>query len=185
MAANRPNLLSILVNASNVVGVVLIWVMAALMCIDVLSRNILSRPIPGVSDLVASAVVLIVFLQLASAVRNDRLTRADFLFSPLQSRSPLSGRVLSLVFNIIGIAVCIGIAYWTIPRLSNAWTRNEFVGNVGIMTFPRWPMPAVVLFGSVLAALQFLAKALHDITGTKDEPPDAASNFPSSGAEGA
>lgn len=169
MAANRSSPLGMIVSASNAIGVILIWMIAALMCFDVLSRNLFNKPVPGVSDLVASAVVLIVFLQLASAVRHDRLTRTDFLYGPLRQRSPLIGRALNLVFNLVGVAVCVGIAYWTIPRLTDAWTRSEFVGNVGIMTFPRWPMPATVLFGSALAALQFAAKIIGDITGADPE----------------
>ena len=59
MAANRSSLLGMIVGASNAVGVALIWLIATLMCFDVLSRNLFNKPIPGVSDLVASAVVLI------------------------------------------------------------------------------------------------------------------------------
>lgn len=159
----RRGLLWALVSASNVLGVALIWAIMVLMCLDVLSRNLLNQPIAGVSYVVASAVVSIVFLQLASAIRSDRLTRTDFLYLPLTTRYPGAGTVLKVVFHLAGFAVCAGIAWYTYPRLVNAWTRSEFVGIVGVMTFPRWPLVAITIYGASLAALQFLANAVHDV----------------------
>lgn len=159
----RESLLGHLVDASNVVGVLLIWAIMLLMCADVFSRNLLSQPIAGVSHMVASSIVAIVFLQLASAVRNDRLTRADFLFGLVAERSPSGAATLRMVFNLIGAGVCLAIAYWTWPRLENAWSRSEFIGVVGVMTFPSWPVVAIVLYGATLAAAQFVATAVSEV----------------------
>lgn len=165
MATTRKSTLEIIVTSANAVGVALIWGIVALICADILSRNLASKPIPGVSDLVASAVVIIVFLQLAAAVRNERLIRTEFALVLLQQFSPRAARVVHLLFNAIGVAICAGIVYWTVPRFTKAWVNEEFVGNLGIMTFPSWPIPAVVILGAALAAIQFISKISTDVFG--------------------
>lgn len=162
-AAGRQSPLGIVINISNFLGVMLIWAIMLLMCLDVVSRNIFSQPIAGVSYVVASAVVAIVFLQLASGIRNDRLTRTEFIYLPLTTGFPAFGLVLKTVFNLAGCAVCAGIMYWTLPKLNAAWTRSEFVGIVGVMTFPRWPIIAVTTYGAGLAAVQFAANIFNDV----------------------
>lgn len=160
----RRGVLWVVVSLSNMCGVALIWAIMLLMCLDVLSRNLLNQPIAGVSYVVASAVVAIVFLQLASAIRGDRLTRTDFIYLPLTRNYPGAGTVLKVIFNLAGFAICVGIAWYTWPRLVNAWTRSEFVGIVGVMTFPRWPLVAITIFGASLAAIQFLANSVNDVS---------------------
>ncbi|MDF0597634.1 TRAP transporter small permease subunit [Psychromarinibacter halotolerans] len=164
MAARSARLtpLGVVVDISNVIGVLLIWAVVVLMCLDVVSRNLLNQPIAGVADIVASSVVAIVFLQLGSAVRNDRLTRADFLLARIQTGAPGLAKILGILFHLIGAAICIGIVNWTLPKLGNAWTRSEFVGIVGVMTFPRWPVLAIAVYGAGLAAIQFLAHAVRE-----------------------
>jgi TRAP-type C4-dicarboxylate transport system permease small subunit len=165
MATTRKSTLGTIVTSANAVGVALIWGIVGLICADILSRNLANKPIPGVSDLVASAVVIIVFLQLAAAVRNDRLIRTEFAIALLQRCCPRAVRVVHVLFNSIGFAICAGIVYWTLPRFTKAWVNAEFVGNIGIMTFPSWPMPAVVILGSALAAIQFISKICADVFG--------------------
>lgn len=163
MPITSKPILGTIVMSANAVGVALIWGIVGLMCADILSRNLLNKPLPGISDLVASAMVIIVFLQLAAAVRNDRLIRTEFAIALLQRHFPRAVRAVHVLFNLIGFAICAGIAYWTLPRFTNAWVNAEFVGNIGIMTFPSWPMPAVVILGSVLAAIQFISMICTDI----------------------
>lgn len=156
--AGRPSLLGLIVSGSNVLGVMLIWAIMVLMCVDVISRNAFDQPIAGVSYVVASAVVSVVFLQLASAVRNDRLTRTDFIYVSVTRNYPGLGLAMKVLFHLIGFGICAAIAWYTYPRLVNAWTRSEFVGIIGVMTFPRWPIVAITVYGAGLSAVQFLAK---------------------------
>lgn len=165
MATTMKSALGVIITSANAVGVALIWGIVALTCADILSRNLMNKPIPGVSDLVASAVVIIVFLQLAAAVRNDRLIRTEFALALLQRFHPRAARVVDLLFNAVGFTICAGIVYWTVPGFTKAWVNDEFVGNLGIMTFPSWPMPAVVILGAALAAIQFISKISADVFG--------------------
>lgn len=155
----------IVLDGTNAMGALIICMIMVLMCFDVASRNLLGKPLPGVADIVSSAIVIVVFLELPSAVRNGRLTRAELLFGPLTRRFPAIARLLETAFLLVGAALCFAIVWWTYPRLMRAWTTSEFVGIVGILTFPRWPIQAVVVAGSALAGLQFLVNAGATLLG--------------------
>ncbi|MDN3711542.1 TRAP transporter small permease subunit [Paracoccus cavernae] len=61
-----------------------------LICADVLGLALFSRPLYGVVELTEQTIVPIVFLQLAHALRRNRLTRADFLLRRSCATSPSS-----------------------------------------------------------------------------------------------
>ena len=67
----------------NSAGSVLILAIVVLINLDVFSRFLFNNPIDGVTELVELSIVAIVFLQLADAVRNGRLTRSDGLYNRL------------------------------------------------------------------------------------------------------
>ncbi|MGO4852373.1 TRAP transporter small permease subunit [Phaeovulum sp. W22_SRMD_FR3] len=154
-----------LTDASNALGASLICLIMVLMCFDVASRNLANKPLPGVADIVSSTIVAAVFLGLPNAIRSGRLTRAELFFSPFANACPKAARVLETLFMLIGVAACLAIAFWTWPRLQKAWSTSEFVGIVGILTFPSWPVRAIVFAGSMLAALQYVVNAARTIMG--------------------
>lgn len=151
-----------LVDALNAVGSALIGAIMLLMCADVLLRDLANRPIDGVAELVASSIVVIVFLQLPATLRHGRMARADLFLDPLLARRPRAGRGLRALFALAGAFACAVIAYASWRPLLRAWTDDEFLGVQGLFTFPTWPMRAVVVLGATLAALQYLLLALQD-----------------------
>ena len=60
-----------MIDGLNAVGSLVIAAVMALMCADVLMRNIANQPIDGVAEMVAASIVIIVFLQLPSTVRQS------------------------------------------------------------------------------------------------------------------
>ncbi len=165
---NRPSALrawNYLTDAADALGATLICLIMVLMCFDVALRNLADRPMPGVADIVSSTIVATVFLGLPNAIRNGRLTRAELFFNPFCSAFPKAARLLETLFMLAGAAACLAIAFWTWPRLQKAWTSSEFVGIVGIMTFPSWPVRAVVFGGAMLGALQYIVNAARTIMG--------------------
>jgi len=125
-------------------------------------RNLLNHPIDGVAELVATSIVVIVFLQLPATLRHGRMSRADLFIDPYILKRPRAGKRLRAVFSVVGIFACGVIAYATWPLLSRAWGNDEFLGIEGIFTFPTWPMRLVVLGGAALAAIQYALLAVQD-----------------------
>lgn len=169
-------------NLSNAVGSAMILLIMLLMCGDVLSRNLFLRPLPVVAELVAAILVVVVFLQLACAVRNGRLARTDMLLAVLEVKLPWLANGLHFVFHLLGMGICTIITVQTWPHLAKAWSRDEFLGLVGVFTLPIWPFFLAVTFGAALAALQFLSLALRMVPGMKAAKADA-SPLPSDKAE--
>jgi TRAP-type C4-dicarboxylate transport system permease small subunit len=152
-----------LIDALNAAGSVLIGAVMLLMCADVLLRNLANRPIDGVAELVASSIVVIVFLQLPATLRHGRMSRADLFIDPYIVRRPRAGKRLRALFSLAGVFACGVIAYATWKPLLRAWSDNEYLGVEGLFTFPTWPMRAVVLLGAGLAALQYLLLVIQDL----------------------
>lgn len=151
-----------LIDGLNAFGSVVIGLVMLLMCADVLMRNLLNRPIDGVAELVATSIIIIVFLQLPATLRHGRMSRADLFIDPFVARRPAAGRRLRALFSLAGLFACAVIAYATLPMLGKAWTGDEFLGVEGVFTFPLWPMRAVVVLGATLAAVQYALLALQD-----------------------
>ncbi len=138
------------------IGTIWIFLTMFLIVADVLGRNFLNRPITGVAEIAGRAVVAIVFLQIASAVAQGRMTRADFLINIVEARSPAAARLLEALFALIGAAVfgLIAVACW--PDFMQSWRSNDFFGVQGLFTIPTWPFWAINVVGSAAAAIAYL-----------------------------
>jgi TRAP-type C4-dicarboxylate transport system permease small subunit len=152
-----------LVDALNAAGSVLIGAIMLLMCADVLLRDLANHPIDGVAELVATSIVVIVFLQLPATLRHGRMSRADLFIDPYIARRPRAGRRLRALFSLAGVFACAVIADASWKPLVRAWTDSEFLGVEGVFTFPIWPMRAVVVLGAALAAVQYLLLVMQDL----------------------
>jgi TRAP-type C4-dicarboxylate transport system permease small subunit len=156
-----------LADALNAIGSLVIGAIMLLMCADVLLRDLANHPTDGVAELVATSIIVIVFLQLPATLRHDRMAGADLFLDPLLKRRPRAGQCLRALFSLAGVFGCGVIAYATWPLLARAWTDAKFLGVQGVFTFPTWPMRAVVVLGATLAAVQYLMLAWHDLRGTR------------------
>jgi TRAP-type mannitol/chloroaromatic compound transport system permease small subunit len=151
------------VDGFNAVGGCLLVLVMLLTVGDVLSRNLLGKPIDGVSELVGASVVMLVFSQLASTLRHNRMSRADLFIDPLLLRRPAAGHALRALFGIGGMFVCAVLTYATWPKLVDAWVTDEFMGVEGIFTAPMWPMRACIVAGALLTLVQYLVFVVADL----------------------
>lgn len=145
------------------IGTLCIGGLMALVVVDVLGRNFFNSPITGVSEIAARTVVAIVFLQVAAAIQQKRLTRADFLVRRLERKSPRAVFVLEATFALAG-AIVFALIFWaSLPKLISAWQTAEFFGVQGVFTIPTAPFRAITVFGSVIAALSALYRVSEEI----------------------
>jgi TRAP-type C4-dicarboxylate transport system permease small subunit len=157
------SLLGYVIDGLNAIGSLIIAAIMLLMCADVLLRNLANRPIDGVAELVATSIIVIVFMQLPATLRHGRMARADLFIDPYILRRPQAGKRLRALFSLAGVFACAVIAYSTWPLLQRAWTDDEYLGIEGLFTFPIWPMRVVVVLGASLACLQYLLLAWQDL----------------------
>ncbi len=145
-----------------VLGTVLIVVLMVLICADVAARNILGGSLPLVTELGAITVVMIVYLQLASAVRHDRLARTEVFFEAIKARYPRLGLLLGAAFDLAAAAMFALIAWSTVGIFQRDLSSANFFGVTGVLTVPTWPFRALIVLGLAVAAAQ---AALQVITG--------------------
>lgn len=142
-------------------GIGTLWILAILILInaDVFGRNVLHAPINGVIEMIEISMIAIVFLQLGDATRVGRLTRSDGFFGLVQSKWPRAGYVMGTVFDLLGALFMFFILYGTWPALIEAWTLNDYIGNEGVFTAPKWPMIFILILGSFVTLLLFVKLA--------------------------
>jgi len=146
----------------NAAGSLLIMAAMALICADVVAREVFRAPIKGVSEIVAMSIVAIVFLQLASTLRAGRMSRAEIFIDAFVVKHPRAGALLEALFDLAGVFIFGVIAGACWPIFREAWTTDEFFGVQGVFTAPTWPVKLVVVVGAALTGIQYLALAARN-----------------------
>ena len=79
----------------------------------------------------------------------------------MKARVPRAAKGLETLFDLVGFAVLGAILYAHWPIMTRAWERGDFIGAVGNFTAPTWPVKVMLAIGTILLALQFLARILR------------------------
>jgi TRAP-type mannitol/chloroaromatic compound transport system permease small subunit len=143
-----------LVDGLGALGTVLIGVLMLIICADAAARNLTGGSLPMISEASALTLVMIVYLQLATTIRHDRLARTDLFLGALRRRAPRAGALLSGLFDLTAAAALGVIAWSTVTILERDFSRGEYIGVTGIATLPTWPFRALILLGMTVAAIQ-------------------------------
>lgn len=165
--ASLPGLWHLVVDGLAALGTVLIGVLMLIICADIVARNTMGASLPMVSELGAMTLVMIVYLQLATTIRADRLARTDIFFTVIRQSAPRIGALMTAVFNLIGAGL-VGLMAWSSIRiLEKDYASAEFIGVQGIATMPVWPFRALILLGLAVAAIEFAVQALAALRGVR------------------
>lgn len=158
-ARGRPSALASawgwLVDGMAVIGTALIVVLMIIICSDVVARNFFGASLPLVSELGALTLVMIVYLQLGTAIRHNRLARADIFIDALQMKRPRAAAILGCFFDIVGAVTLAIIAWSTLRIFESDISRGQYIGVTGVLTLPTWPFRLAILFGMTISAIQF------------------------------
>lgn len=137
----------------------LIGALMLIICSDIVFRNGFGSSLPLVSEIGALLVVLIVALQLASAIRADRLARVEIVIEALAHNAPRLAFILKALFALTGAFMVGMIAWASAGILEKDLASNEFIGTPGLGTLPTWPFRALIMIGMAVAALEFAVVA--------------------------
>lgn len=155
-------------------GTLMIVILMAMIACDVVARNIIGGSLPLISELGALTLVMIVYLQLGTTIRNERLARTDFFFTLMEGRSPRIAAFVSGLWDLFGIAVCAGIAWSTWGILMKDMNHGEYIGVTGVATLQTWPFRALILLGAAVAAVQFTVQAVRSFARAARRPESQA-----------
>ena len=138
-----------------------IAVLMIVICADIVVRNGFGGSLPLVSELGAMMVVLIVALQLPSAIRAGRLAQVEMVIGALDATQPRLASLLNALFCLAGTVILGLIAWASFGILGGDWASGDFIGIPGLGTLPTWPFRSLITLGMSVAAAEFLFKALH------------------------
>jgi TRAP-type C4-dicarboxylate transport system permease small subunit len=141
------------------IGTAWILFIMGVICADIIGRGAFNRPILGVPEFLQFSIVGIVFLQLPQTLRTSGLTRADVFLSWLDRRDPSLRHLLQLLYDLIGAALFIAIAWTTWPLARRAIANSEFYGSTGVVQIPTGPLKLIIILGCGVMAIQFLLNA--------------------------
>jgi len=156
-----------LLGGMSAVGSVLICLVMLLICAEVVLRSFFGVSIPGVADVVAAAVVAIVFLQVGGALRSGRMVRTDIFIEPFVRRMPSTGHLVLGLLDLGGALMFGIVAFASKKPFVESWINNEFFGVVGVFTAPVWPTLLIVIVGSALTCAEYLRSALSNFLRIK------------------
>lgn len=145
-----------LVHALLAAAALLIFCLSFLVVADVIGRAVFSRPVKGTPEIVSMSIVIVCFLLAGYSVHSRSMLRTDVLVGLMGRRAP---HIASLLSGLLG-AVFFGLIVWgSHEPMLHAWSTGEFEGE-GALRVPVWPARLVVMLGSLLVALIYLAQAV-------------------------
>ena len=122
--------------------------------------NIIDRALfDGVAEIVTTSIVIIVFLQAGYAIRSRSMLRADFLVSRF---SGMFQKILLVVGYMMGAAFFLMIITGGYEESVRAWVDMNYEGE-GALHVYTWPARWAVMFGSLIALLNYLVLAYIDV----------------------
>ena len=181
----------------NGAGVVWIFALTFLICADIVGRELFDNPITGVPEIVALSLVACVFLQIAYAIHESRLTRAEVLFGAMARKRPAMASDWTAMLAIVAFSLFALTAAGMFPDFVRAFRTREFAGVEGIFTIRVWPIKFLVFAGALVAAvesLRYLVRAAPPPVGgalagaalmtAADDTAAAAADDPAAAADG-
>ncbi len=122
--------------------------------------NIIDRALfDGVAEIVTASIVIIVFLQAGYAIRSRSMLRADFLvkrFPDAVQRGLLAfGYILGAIFFVM-------IIEGGLEESVRSFKDMNYEGE-GALRVYTWPARWAVMFGSLIALLNYLVLAYVDV----------------------
>ena len=150
-----------LIRWMNGAGVVWIFAIMLMICADIVGRNVFDSPIAFVPEAVSLSLVGCVFLQLAYALHQNRLTRAEFLLNKFQDSHPALILGWKTLLAVLAVAILLLMTIGAWPDFVRAFQTAEFAGVEGNFTIQVWPIKLIIVVGALIAACECLREAFH------------------------
>lgn len=138
------------------IAAVLAFLLAFLVCADVIGRVVFNSPVKGTPEIVSYSIVVICFLQAGYAIRSGGMISVDAITQHLPARVQAVCEILGALLGI----VFFGLVCWgSLEPASYSWTSNEFEGE-GALRVPAWPARFIIVLGTFLAAFNYALLAV-------------------------
>jgi TRAP-type C4-dicarboxylate transport system permease small subunit len=148
---------------ANIATCALFLIMASA-TIDVASRSLGGRSVPGVLESAEIILVIGVFLGLAYAQRNKAHVATSIVIDLL----PRSIARVMRATGLLIVAAYVGVAAWVSAERAWASIRSGEV-RFGLIEIPQWPARAAIALGFAMLLLELLRDVFRALTGRADD----------------
>ncbi len=149
----------------HVISAFWVLVIAAIILVDVIGRQLFNTPLLGAIEIIKNSVVSITFLQLPLAIYSGDMLRTTLLYGVA---GPSGKKALRSLANVLGFLFFAGVAYSSWSPFVEALAINEYEGE-GALRVPTYPVRLLVVLTSVFAAFVYVYLMVLDWTGKLDE----------------
>jgi TRAP-type C4-dicarboxylate transport system permease small subunit len=122
-------------------------------CLEVIMRYFLNRPLVWVIEITEYSLLYITFLGTAWLLRREGHVTVDILLVRL---NPKTRAALGLFSSIIGIVISLVLIWYGSEVAWDHYQRGVFKPTV--LQFPTAPILAIIPTGSVILAMQFIRR---------------------------
>lgn len=151
-----------IIEASGIVGVVVLLAMMMMTVVDVIMRYFFLQPIIGSVELSTILMVCVVFLGIAWCALNDGHISVDIITGKLSKK----GRaVLNSFDNILTFVLALLIAW---RSFREALSVKEMEVTSPLLGIPRYPFVFVTAFGFLLLFFAALILFIRNVKSLKD-----------------
>lgn len=137
-----------------VLAIVLIVFGSFSVCLEVVMRYFLNRPLIWVVEVTEYILVLSAFLGAAWVLKKKGHTVIDVVLTQLDPRNQA---LLNTITSIIGAIICLVIAWYSAQTTWDHFQRD--VHLIKALELPKAPFLSVIVLGSFLLFIQFLRQA--------------------------
>jgi C4-dicarboxylate transporter, DctQ subunit len=123
-------------------------------CVDVVMRYFLDRPIPGVVQFSQYFLLYIPFLAAAYVLKEDSHIKVDIVLNRLRERTQ---SLINMITCILGSAVLLLLTYYA------SWVTLDYywrkVPTMGYFKIPEFLVIMIIPIGCFLFSIEFIRKA--------------------------
>lgn len=154
---HRPSVLERITNVVGIIGGIGILLLLFHVVADVVARFAFNKPINGTLEISQYWYMpIIVFLGLAMAERTDQHISAPIVYDRLKPKLKIEFSFISMVLSVL---LLFGFAWFGFEEAMTLMKQ----GAAGIVSeVPIWPTRFLVPFGSLLLALEIIAKFISN-----------------------
>jgi len=139
--------------------------MVGITAVDVVFRYALNAPFSWSHDLTTHFLLIALFF-FALPYVTGRGAHMNLDFAVRGISRPVLRNGFTLLGEVLGLLLAVGIAYGNGLAMRSAWNQGETLP--GALPLPIWPMHAIVVAGTALLALRMLCGALAAVEATLD-----------------
>ena len=157
------NLVGTIGRVMSVGGAISACLIMVAMTVDAGYRNLFNHSIPGTFEIVEVALVLAVFLGLATAERTGSNVRVTLFTSLLTTRAAAWVRLFGLLVSLV---IVLWFAGASVEKAMHSYAIGEY--KRGIISFPMWPGRVIVAIGFSLLVAELTMGILRRLIAISD-----------------